>query len=106
MFINKWFFKYLGCRRLCFFTEAKIHPLFSSYTLLKKMKRIDQTEKVYLYDQKIRQGKSSKEARLQIERDEKQVRKLSEKNKIKKARFKKDPKEINKLFKEGIGNLR
>lgn len=69
------------------------------------MKRIDTAEKEYLVKQKVRQGKTRKEAYDDIKRDQDFNKETGVKNKIKKAKLKKDPKEINKRFKEGFANL-
>ncbi len=70
------------------------------------MKKIDNDEEEYLYNQKIREGKSLKEANKQLQRDKQSIKEISEKNRIKKAKLKKDPKELNKRFKEAFGNLK
>ncbi len=70
------------------------------------MKRIDKGEEKYLDDQKFRNGIPPKERKKQIQRDKYQVNELSKINRIKRGKLKKDPKEINKRFKEGIGNLK
>ncbi len=81
--------------------NTPLSPLYRLFII--KMKP---EEKKYLVDQKIRQGKTKLEANLDIERDEESIKNVGIIIRIKNMFMKKDPKQINKSFKEGNGSLR
>lgn len=70
------------------------------------MKRIDKLEEEVLYLKKSKQGKRIDLINLEIQRDKDFQEKIIKKQRIKDKKKKKDPKEINRRFKEGIGNLK
>lgn len=74
--------------------------------MIKMVKKIDKPEAIeYIVKQKLKRGMTKKEAYADIKRDQDFNNETGVKNRIKKAKLKKDPKEINKRFKEGFANL-
>lgn len=70
------------------------------------MKFIDKVEEKVLYIKKKREGKRADIIRREITLDKEQIKVTEIKKLVREARIKKDPKEVNKRFKESFGNLR